>query len=46
MVKKYIVFLQFLILAIFSLSIKAEDITDSQKELLNNLPADQRDSIW
>ncbi len=45
MVKKYIVFLQFLILAIFSLSIKAEDITDSQKELLNNLPADQRDSI-
>ena len=43
--KKNIVFLQVILLAMFSLSIKAEDVTDAQKELLSKLPADQRDSI-
>ena len=43
--KKNMVFLQIILLAFFSYSIKAQEITSAQQELLNQLPADQRDSI-
>ena len=43
--KKYITLVQVTLVTLFSLLINGEDITDSQRELLNNLPADQRDSI-
>ena len=44
-INKNIVFLQVLLVAFFSLMIQSREITTEQQALLDQLPADQKDSI-
>ena len=44
-INKNIVFLQVLLVAFFSLMIQSQEITTEQQALLDQLPADQKDSI-